>query len=62
MHCRRTVANGFEWGNRRRAHTNLTMSDDEEQKERPITPLQAIFVLFLAALGWAIMILIYIYE
>jgi len=41
---------------------NLTMSDDEEQKERPITPLQAIFVLFLAALGWAIMILIYIYE
>jgi hypothetical protein len=41
---------------------NLTMSDDEEQKERPITLLQAIFVLFLAALGWAIMILIYIYE
>ena len=41
---------------------NLTMSDDEEQTERPITLLQAIFVLFLAALGWAIMILIYIYE
>jgi hypothetical protein len=30
--------------------------------ERKITPLEVILVLILASLGWAIIVLIYIYE
>jgi hypothetical protein len=32
------------------------------ERERKTTPLEVILVLILASLGWAIMILIYIYE